>query len=464
MLLRQIKTYCIGLFLSPLIVGVFTSMSAMAAPEQSLEFELRQTSYLSAPVDENQYNEYSRVRVRYYFYGEDSRTKGKVDFRGLFSVSGEEGQYLVLPELFMTGKFGHLNQLQVTLGRQKFPWSFFDEHWGLGIWQPLFRGDYINPEAQGLTGLFVRIKQDHFQLAGFVSSLFLPDQGPNFVLDNGRMYSANRWFQQPASEAIIAQGVSSVEYEMVYPQVSQVVSQHSLAFWGRLGQIQEGFWAQTAYAYKPVNQLHIAINMEQKYRTDENVALPEIHPMVVYHHVGTAEVGYSGDGVSSWFSMTYEKPIQPELSKSWIQSSLNPTSFLGANLQHSLDDLGIHQTSLTWSYLLKEETLDPEKTSESSGVDSSFSRFLFSEVIGFAAKSLLVDRPSKQISSEVRYLYDIKERGGLLQASLSYKPRYAWTWHLGFDVMGVSDQETGSGFFKQYQGNDRVYGGVSYVF
>jgi hypothetical protein len=73
----------------------------------------------------------------------------------------------------------------------------------------------------------------------------------------------------------------------------------------------------------------------------------------------------------------------------------------------------------------------------------------------------------KALYTQIRWMRELNQRGTLLslQNALNLNPEFAL--HLNIDILGVDDssiQNLDPGFFNQFRTNDRIYGGISYVF
>ena len=86
-------------------------------------------------------------------------------------------------------------------------------------------------------------------------------------------------------------------------------------------------------------------------------------------------------------------------------------------------------------------------------------------VASVEAKILLRQKRLDRLELKARYSYSVPEKGGWLSAGLDWA-NGPLTWSLGLDFLG-SDTPADSpnaGLYTRYRENDRVFGGVNYVF
>ncbi|MBX7231854.1 MAG: hypothetical protein K1X29_07185 [Bdellovibrionales bacterium] len=441
--------------------------------KKTLEVQLLQKQYLSETQNSNQTNQYTSFAGGFSF---ESKAQTQWPFGGHFlgmiSVDGSEQAYLAAPELYMGVRSLEEQGLGIIIGRKKLQWSQFNEDWRLGIWQPQIRWDYLRPVEQGLTGFFASVRGHDFNITGFISPLTLPDQGPNFHLVNGEFVSSNRWFRQPQSRHMVLQQDRPVSYELVNPKISDILFNSGMGLNIVLGHMENGFWLNTSMANKPMNQIHLGIEGYHSVSSDrfmESVAV--IHPMVARHSVVTVESGFSSDDFRGWISYTEEKPEKPTLPSGWSQSALSNAKFYGASVSHRLPWLGWKNqwAKLGYMYLSESRVSMISSASSSGGIgddtfESSFDRYPYRQVVSLGWQGSLLEQFSQRINFKLNYLYSIPERGSLFSAELEYSLNKNTKWNLGMDILGVETDGSQRGLMGLYQNNDRITGGLSYIF
>jgi hypothetical protein len=98
-------------------------------------------------------------------------------------------------------------------------------------------------------------------------------------------------------------------------------------------------------------------------------------------------------------------------------------------------------------------------------VRSSFDRYPYSEIAAIDWRLLLMQSQSNRLHWRNRYSYSVPERGGWLSSTLEWA-HGAVSYTFGMDVLGaaVDPDSAEAGLFSRYRANDRVFGGISYVF
>jgi hypothetical protein len=73
----------------------------------------------------------------------------------------------------------------------------------------------------------------------------------------------------------------------------------------------------------------------------------------------------------------------------------------------------------------------------------------------------------KSFRTHIKYMREYEQHGTLWGLEFQYFPQKHWSLLVGLDALGVDDDRvdnTDSRFLNQFRANDRVVGGVSYVF
>jgi hypothetical protein len=359
----------------------------------------------------------------------------------------------------------------LTIGRQKRTWSRLDEEFNLGVWQPQLRWDYLAPAQQGLTGVFFDWSlYSNLNFTFFTSPLHIPDQGPQYRLQEGRFSSSNRWFYQPTSRMALFPNTllssdAPLYFQLDRPTEEELVMHSSFGL-GLQYQPVQPFWTQLSYAYKPRNQIHLGLECTNCVTVGAPVEIYAlIHPKIVKHHVITWEMGFDRVDDRAWFSITGDVPNRSGFPNEYAESPLNPMVITGAAYQHY-----VRLFKPSWFSYAYMKTFDfPRgKPGGVSGVDqvhSSLERYPFKELGSAEWKLIFAQTRRGRFSWRNRYNYSVPEKGGWWSTSVELTED-ALTWSLGADILGadVDSNSTEAGLFSRFRANDRLYGGVSYVF
>lgn len=389
------------------------------------------------------------------------------------SVNARNELYFGIPEAFVQTTPVETG-MQLTVGRQKRRWSRLDEEFNLGIWQPQLRWDYLEPKPQGLTGFFLDVKATkNLNFVFFTSPVFLPDQGPNYQLKNGEFTSGNRWFREPQSRISLFSDTkfakdSPLYFEIDRPETEKIVLNSSFGLGAEY--VSDGpFWVSANYAYKPRNQLHLGVECANcALLTSPALEVTAvIHPTVIKDHVVTFESGLKGEDDNAWISLTGDFPGRSDFPSDYEESPLSSVLIFGGAVEHNMASILGFASWLKLGYL-QSYALKTERRkglTESTDVQSSLDRFAFEKLAMIEGRIVLLDRPRLKIDMTHRYHYSTPERGGWLASRLNFA-QGAWLYTVGLDVLGseVSDGSNNAGMFTQYRSNDRVYGGLGYVF
>jgi len=363
---------------------------------------------------------------------------------------------------------------RLVVGRQKRTWSRLDEEFNLGVWQPQLRWDYLEPKQQGLTGVFFYWDvSSGLEFSFFTSPLFLPDQGPNYDLDNGSFRSGNRWFVPPQSQISMFSGSqyarnAPLYFEIDQPTTEKIVMNSSLGF-GVMYQDDGPFWGGFNYAYKPRNQLHLGIECSgcAKLVGPPIEVTAVIHPTVVKHHVITVESGFETPRDRGWLSLTGDFPTDSDLPAEYEETPLNSQLITGVAYEREIPSwIGVGSW-LKGAYL---HTFDLSTKSnrgfmDSDEVQSSMDRYPYRELAVVEWRLRFWESERSRLEWKNRYHYSIPERGGWVSSHLDCL-KNGVLYFVGVDLLGsdVAASSKAAGLFTRYRANDRVFGGIGYVF
>lgn len=459
-----------------LVLAAFAVGSPLAfaaeKPASYLNLDLRQDRFLGEVQHSTQESNFTQGALR--IKAEPTKQKFfdyKLDARGQGTFESSDETYFGVPELYAATNTA---PVRVTVGRKKRSWSELDQYFHLGVWQPELRWDYLNPEQQGLTGAFIDLevsRSSSFTL--FASPVNIPDQGPQYKLRDGKFYSSNRWFQQPSTALGLFANSNYASEAPLYFKIDRP-SDRELFFNPSLALAFDykgdtGYWTRASYAYKPRNQIHIG--MEGQGNLGAAVPLEVtavIHPKIINHHVATLETGVNNTDSRGYVSVTADLPDRSGFPDAYEEAPLDDALIAGASFQHYAGNwLGGRPSWLQYSYMRVFEVGSKSKSSalREDKVQSSLDRYPLKNIAALDWKVRLLQMGSHNLHWTNRYWYSIPDQGGWLSSQLEYQLG-AMTWLLGADVLGsqaAADSEQAS-LFTRYRANDRVFGGISYVF
>jgi hypothetical protein len=422
-----------------------------------LDVGVSSTNYLGQGSAGRQ-NSYSALDL-----GLDAKTDGAyVDSRAL--VQAEIGfndsnyRFIEFPEAYLATPKGLFGPTTTTLGRKLVPWSALDDTWGAGAYEGRFRWDYLQPQEVGLIGLYEELKVGILKVTAMYSPIFIPDRGAPLDFSDGRIHSISPWAIDPPYEVQLRQKTVPVRYDAQIPPVSDIVRQNTFVTQLALGE-EKGMWGAISYAYKPMNQL--LLSYDKAYLTSMNDAHVTIYPRVAYHHVASMDIGARSSRATATLSGVADLPTEhvqfEELRTSQhvgnmylVSPTLTVNPFGGAN-----------GGNLSVSYLRVFGT-DPPVTGKYPDVNQFDSRYPYKSAFLLGAQF-----PTwRKLTTDFRLLFDIENPGTIVSWNFSYAADRDWRLFLATDVLSsfTGDSADGTDFIHRYRENDRVAGGVTYVF
>lgn len=437
-----------------------------------LKFDLgfKQTQFASVPNQKNQTNDMTQLNLQIKSDANLLKSEKLNIDSGFESIvvaplTDTSGAFqLAVPEAYLQNRWNE-SGIYLSLGRKKNDWSLLDQKWGLGLWQPLARWDAANPIEQGLTGAFIGFRNEWMEFDFFASSVYLPDQQPEFKSEDGEVSSENRWFRAPVTQAELTYSASNIRYNIEKPTASEVINQSSRAARIRLGQ-DKGLFFSTSYGSKPANQFHIGIDTSGIYRANSGILYADIYPYVVTHSLRTHELGYLFQNSQLVFSFNKETYNNPSLPDNYEQTALMDSAYMGGFFEFKMDVFGIKNSKANVSYVNRNiANEDASSTIIRGDVEASTSRLHFKELYGFELQKIFILSRSNEVGMGLKYVYSPIDSGEWYQFNLRFQPEPHWYLYMNADVFGVDENSLPkSSFISTFKGNDRVTGGISYVF
>ncbi|NUN04361.1 MAG: transposase [Bdellovibrio sp.] len=357
--------------------------------------------------------------------------------------------------------------LKISLGRKKEDWSDLDRRWHLGMWQPKFAIDTLRPEEQGLTGLFVNYTAKSWEVLAFATPLFIPSMGPDIREEGGGLVADSRWYRAPSRDYDFNSRINTIGYDLDIPDTAKLIGNGGAGLTARLGQESSGAWMRVSGGYLPVNEL-ILKRKNFKDVSSDKVDVT-VSPEVGYHSVYSADLGYTffNNSVKTVLSYLEDHPLEKTPDVDWSIQKLKPIKSYSAAVDFSLSNFLTKTLAIQLEYLKVEGGGIVDILS--SGQDDDFTlfdqRLKFTNALSFRVEGQLASFWGRPFVTRFKYLYDYDQRGSLLNTEFLYYPSKKWAVVMGGDILGVQDEEFNtSGFLNQYRANDRVYGGMTYVF
>lgn len=380
---------------------------------------------------------------------------------GTFFIRGQS--HIVVHETYLASHGS--GPYKMYLGRKKKDWSELDRRWQLGLWQPKFAMDALRPEEQGLSGLFFDYNSKDFEILGFVTPLFIPSVGPDIREEGGGLVTDSRWYRSPSRDYDFNNRINNINYKLDIPEAAKLAANGGVGLMGRLGDREKGPWFVASAGYLPVNEL-ILKRKNFKQASEDKVDVT-VSPDLTYHNVYSVDVGYSLENLKSSFSYIHDEPQEKLPEVDWAIQRLEAIKAYSAALEFSLANILTKTLAFQLEYLRVNGGGIVDISSDGMPEDVTLfdQRLKFTNALSFRVEGQLASFFHRPFVTRFKYLYDYDQRGSLLNAEFLFYPSQKWAVVMGGDILGVQDESYRvSGFLNQYRANDRIYGGMTYVF
>lgn len=419
-------------------------------------------SYLYAPHSGRDANFFSLTGA-YRAQSEGDILAAKADLQGVAIVKPATTWTIESPEIYVGTSKKLSDTVTVRVGRELKDWSHLDEDFQMGIWEPRFRWDYVHPETVGLAGFYVDVKTSDVQVSAFGTPLFVPDRGIPVEVRDQRLYSIDTYFNSPASTIPFRGVPTPVSYSIEKPSTATILMHPGGGFMVRKGG-DRGFWASTAYAYKPMNQL--LFSYSGLYNTAVNVQQIEatLYPRVAYHHVNSNEVGWASKHWVASLSNLQDIPEDHETVLGENNQVVTHSNALSPALEYRFGDLKYAPSRVRLSLLKQWGGNAPDNGPLVSGYSSVFEDRYFSHTALVLYGEAPLDFLAKHLSGTYRFTFDAQHQGTIQSTDLYYALNRTFLVNLGGDFLNSDEDPSAGDPISQYRANDRVRLGVSYVF
>lgn len=391
----------------------------------------------------------------------------KADIEAGIGVQDRNYRYINVPELY-AGIATEDNQYRGYFGRKKYNWNSIDDEWQLGVFEPRFRWNYLNPNSVGLTGFFFDYEKEWVQSTVFGSPLYIPEMGATVEENDGKLTSSNPFFSAPPDSLPVFGQNTPVRYRINTPKAQDIVFHPSAGMTTRFG-AKEGVWSRGSYAYKPMNQ--VLMNYDGYFDLNSNQVNVTIEPRVAYHHVGVLETGFTRKGTrpwDAWLSVMGDRPVDTPIPDGQSFQQVKPAVSASSNVGMDVWGKGDLAGRVSLSYLHTWGGFANDQGPLAAGTTSLFeSRYPYSSAFSVKLRTPLMFDHKQNLSLTSRVVYDFGVNGTLISTDLRYKTSKHWQFGLGTDLIGATKERASGGgadYLYRYQANDRIRGAVGYVF
>ena len=427
------------------------------------ELRLEGMQYFTPLVDKPELTYSQLLSARLSVLKEGDWLDGAMDISGGTFFSAQQSHFVVHEAYIATPQ---RNSAVAFVGRKKMNWSDLDQRWQLGLWQPKFAIDTLRPEDQGLTGFFVDYKKTNFEILAFATPVFIPNMGPDIREEGGGLVSDSRWYRAPARDYEFGRNINTIAYDLDIPEYEKLVMNGGASVMMQVGNVQSGPWARASYGYLPVNDL---ILKRKNFKSlSEDIVDVTVSPDLTYHAIASADLGYNFTNKSRLVvSYLQDSPHEKLPDEDWAIQKLEPLQAYSVALDFAVQDLLSFPVTMGIEYFKVFGAGIQDVLADGSPDDLTMfeHRLNFTNSLSLRAEGEVARIWRRPFVTRFRYLYDYDQQGSLLQTEFLYYPRPRWAVVIGGDILGVQDENSGSSaFLNQYRANDRVYGGMTYVF
>lgn len=462
-----------GIFSVMLFFAYFQCLQLRASTGSDLEIGMKNETYLGGGRRAgNLPNQYPYFNASADLYFKSAVLESSLRIRSGFTVNQSDFQYLDFPEAYVGTSSELLSPFKFSFGRKLEQWNHLDDFWDQGYFQPRTRFDYLDPEPVGLLGLFshydLQLGDVPADILVFGSFINLPEQRACSVDVDGKFESQSPWCVPVQKSFTFNQSENPIFYRVETPPISDLVTHPSFGSKIHVGG-KSGPWGQLAFQHKPMNQF--LIGLDGIYVLDSNRLEVTFHPRIVYHQIVGADVGYQGEVAGVTLSGFYENPLRDNPSKDWTTEEITRSGGVSPQVHWRADNFFGRPSHFSAGYLRQWGGPTADQGLLASGPGSFFElRMMYREALRADWDIDLLSHQGRHFFLGLGFLRDLEIQGSHLHGELRYHPNETWKVFLGSDILGAQQTDAAilkSGepnFLNRYKANDRVYGGVAYVF
>ena len=432
------------------------------------EVKLEWQHYTSPPGAKEQLSDYALFKGNYQFDFTKNSFYFDSHFQLEYGLDRSEFSYFNIPELYLDYKYDlerplySIRSVQVSLGRKAESWSFGDEYWDLGLWNPMNRWNPLHPSDNGLVGSFFTFKSDQWESNFFIGAVYLPDKEVQIIEKESSIYSRSRWFSMLSSQ--VRPFNINIYYSTDKPFIFDVLFQQSflcsLKTWSKTPKVF--YWIKWSFADKPVNHLFHILNTNNSLLVEEKeggkiFARPDFTIFPVRQRIVSTEWGLDYKQLSMTFSLenTRMKPASI-LPKDWnfIKDQADFTYF-SAVLRYNYLKGSFLRFAFIQSWFMGK--------TDSQRVPSIVERGKVLEGMGFDWQTHLFSGNRQPLFFNLKYQYSFLDKGAWLFAKTVYYMTPKIYTEMKINVLGAFAQLNNT-FLGKYKHNDYYAWSLAYDF
>lgn len=372
--------------------------------------------------------------------------------------------YYAFPQVY--AGYGTAAQ-SIVIGRKTENLSFADTFFNFGLIQPHSTEDNINFISGGLTGVFGQLSGGGLGIIGGFMPIFIPSQGPQIKIDDGRVITSNRWAPQPPSKFKFGSEYNNINYAIRDYEITDIISNSGfmLNIYAGKNKIRPVFLA--TYAKKPINEVAMSRDTFSDIANFEGYVL--LTPQVLVHEVQAIDLNLDYENLKTSFSYLADQPQNQQAIDAETIQTLKPLSIYSffAALDLTSNFGRKFEIYAAAAMVSGGEIKDLNSDQQESPIAVAATRAQFKKPVRLGLKNDLFFVSDRAVETDINMTYDQELKGSLLSVQIKYSPLKNMKLSLGADVIGVENElpESSQGnFLDQNKANDRFFAGVNYVF
>lgn len=429
------------------------------AAGSTLGFSLSAIGYSSESSVDNSFQQKAEMNMRFKmdgsFFGDSRITLG--------TFSEPQSMYYDLPEAYL-GYGDKYNA--ITAGRKHETLSFADSFFDLGLIQSHQTTDNINFSEGGLTGLMVHFYTGDFGFKAAYNPVFIPNQGPAVKAEDGKIVSSNRWAQKPPDQFKFGDQNKEIIYAIREYDISDIVLNSGVMGTVFFGGTQARPLLQLTYANQPVNELALSRDTFSDISTFKGYVY--LTPVVLMHEVAAGDINLDSGKFKSTFSVITDNPTNKKAVELEAMQTLSPLTMVSVYAAYDMGSPGRELSVYAAAAKVQGgEIKDLQADGKESNISFATGRTQFKNPLRAGIKSDMFYIYNEAVNADVNVTYDQELKGSLLSMLVKYKLFKGGMINVGADLIGMQNDTTSeseSNFLAQNKANDRVFGGLTYVF
>ena len=444
--------------------------NANALSSDTNYIEIQTNHFLSpSPLGSTLFSDYAFLKANYSMKYNFGPIHAYAHFLGERSVDGSDLTYYNIPEAFIAYQHDFssptygIQAINVFVGRKAHSWSFSDDYWEFGLWNPLNRWNPLRPSANGLIGSFLTLQGLNWAIEMLVGGMFLPSTSADINFQDGSAISSkSRWGQFiPNKVNILGTTLDIKYYNRVDPFLLDVLFQASYIFSFKTWiSKRKNIWMKWVAGYKPVNDIYILTNKKESIAVEEKTHIEQkITTVPTKHRIMTSEWGLDYGNLSAIFSFTHmftKEDIALPQGYSFLYDR-GAFTYYSAFLRYNFSMN--HYLQLSY---VESNFRNLSGGQEATETSTNLSQYKILSGVGVDWYLNLENRKNLTRRINIKYQYSFETEGGFLSAEgLFYlSPKYYMA--MTVDILGAK-KETDR-FLNIFRANDYLGWRIGYAF